>query len=92
MKKQQPIEVHMLAKGLAFPIAIFIYQGEEKATLQYLLNNRKLTSFTSYDICVWCKNHGISYRIAYPMKWTLVLQRPWKLIAYAKLRYRLSTL
>lgn len=41
MKKQQPIEVHMLAKGLAFPIAIFIYQGEEKVTLQYLLNNMK---------------------------------------------------
>lgn len=52
MKEKQPIEVHVLAKGLAFPIAIFIYQGEEKVTLQYLLNNKKLTSFTSYDICV----------------------------------------
>ena len=52
LKEKQPIEVHVLAKGLAFPIAIFIYQGEEKVTLQYLLNNKKLTSFTSYDICV----------------------------------------
>lgn len=89
-KQEGLIGVYVFMEGLNFPIIVGTYSDREENWISYLANNIKGGYFDTEDVCRWCKNHQIQYRIIYPIKKTNVIVNPYKYYKYLQLKHKLQ--
>lgn len=92
LNKEGMKELHILAEGMNYPVAIPIYtewQGTQ-FQYQYLLDSVKSAGFSSYDICKWCITHKFKYCVLYPISRKTIFRNPYKYLKYLEMILRLK--
>lgn len=82
-------ELHILAEGMNYPVAVPVYTDWQKTQLKYLLDSVKTAGFNSFDICKWCITHKFKYCVLYPLDRKTVFRNPYKYLKYLELMLKI---
>ncbi len=82
--------LHFFIQGLDFPLVVGEYSSRDTYAIQCLNENVKKNRMGSEEICEWCINHGIYFRLLYGIRLRQVVRDPRKAVKYLKMRGRLK--
>lgn len=88
--KERMKELHVLAKGLSYPVVVSVYTEWQAVQLKYLLDSIRTAGLDSYDICKWCITHKFEYRVAWPLSRKTIFRNPYKYLKYLEMMLRLK--
>ena len=83
-------ELHILAEGMNYPVAIPIYTDWQGMQFKYLLDSIRTDGFGSYDICKWCITHKFKYCVIYPLDRKTIFRNPYKYLKYLEMMLKLK--
>lgn len=83
-------ELHVLSKGLSYPVVVSVYTEWQATQLKYLLDSIRTSGLDSYDICKWCITHKFEYRVAWPLSRKTIFRSPYKYLKYMEMILRLK--
>lgn len=85
-------ELHILAEGMNFPVAIPVYTDWQGTQVRYLLNSIRASGLNSYDVCRWCIAHKFMYSVVYPLDTKTIFRNPYKYLKYLEMMLKLRKL
>ena len=82
--------IHFYINGLDYPVVAAEYTDHDTCAFQYLDSNVKAGIMNSEQICEWCMNHRIYFRLLYGIRLRHILLNPRKAWEFLELRFRLK--
>ena len=82
--------LHIFTTKLSFPVVAASYNDWEEQQLAYLKNNFQLKQFTTENLCQWCINQHIQYRIIFSLDIQNIFRNPLKCKEYIRLKRMLN--
>lgn len=82
-------ELHILAEGMNYPVAIPVYTDWQGTQVRYLLNSIRSSRLNSYDVCRWCITHKFMYSVVYPLDRKTIFRNPYKYLKYLEMMFKL---
>ena len=83
-------ELHILAEGMNYPVAIPIYTDWQGTQFRYLLDSAGTAGYSSYDVCKWCITHQVKYCVLYPSSRKTIFRNPYKYLKYLEMMLKLK--
>lgn len=82
--------LHFYMEGLNFPVVLATYSEWEETQVSYLTDNIKSERWDTIDVCRWCINHQIQYKMVYLVSKKNVIKHPYKHYKYLRLKHKIK--
>lgn len=82
--------LHFYIKGLEYPVVAAEYTQQQAGAFRYLDASVKKGDMNSEQVCQWCINHHIYFRILYGIHLTDALRDLRKTVRFYRMRRRLK--
>jgi hypothetical protein len=82
--------LHFFIRGLDYPLVVGEYSAKDAYAIQCLNESVRKGGMNSEQICEWCINHRIYYKLLYGIRISHILRNPRKAVEFVKMRGRLK--
>ncbi len=82
--------LHFFIRDLDYPLVVGEYTPKDAYAIRCLNESVRKGGMNSEQICEWCINHRIYYRLLYGIRISHILRDPLKAVEFVKMRGRLK--